>query len=122
MLVFVLSYFLIIYQALVTGTTNLNDKSYQQVVFTPFLVNSANLISYDSSNYFQLQSDMLSLTPDPESVSELEELYKTYYPREAKVTPFNIVRTMTVTWDLTTGPPDSVKVSRSVRQRGQYNP
>ena len=90
---------------------NLNNGSAQLVTFTPFLVALTDLQNGSGNDEYQLQSSILLSNPSVEVVSNLETLYQMYYPRNAKVMQLNIDRVMAITWDLTTGPSESEKVS-----------
>ena len=94
-----------------TGASNLSNGSAQLVTFTPFLVALADLNNGGDNDEYQLQLNILLSNPSDEVVSKLETLYDKYFPRDAKVTPLNIKRLMGITWDLTTGSSESLKVS-----------
>ena len=62
----------------------MNSGSAPQVIFTPFLVDLADLESGGANDQFQLQPSILLVNPDVILVSNLETLYKKYYPRDEK--------------------------------------
>ena len=81
------------------GTANLSSDSATQLTFTPFLATSTDL---DGSSTYNYQPSILHLN-SLQNVTELQNLYKEYYPRNAKERPFIIKRMMTITWELTAG-------------------
>ena len=89
----------------------MNNGSALQVIFTPFLVDLVDLESGGANDRFQLLPSILLANPDATLVSNLEILYKKYYPRLAKERPLSITRLMTITWDLTTASSGNDSVS-----------
>ena len=92
----------------VNDEVKVNDDINQQATFTPFLVDSNDLAtgSNDNEKSFLFYSDTQN-----GSVPILQNLYETYYPREAKAMLLTIERVITVTWLLATGPSGSLEVS-----------
>ena len=99
------------------GAANLNNGIHTRAIFTPFLVDSADLDGGDEKNQYQLLKDIFVQPINAELVSNLTMLYKTYYPRVAKVSPLSINQAITITWELTTAPSgnDSVSTVHALR-------
>ena len=75
----------------------MNSGSAPEITFTPFLVNSTDL-NVGASGYTVPNSVLQSSSV--QNVSELENLYKEYYPRNARERPFKIARMIIITWEL----------------------
>ena len=85
------------------------DTNSQLVTFIPFLVDPNDLATGINDNQYRL---MLSSDTENGSVPMLQNLYQTYYSREAKTMPIIIERVITVTWLLATNRSGNVQVSR----------
>ena len=88
-----------------------NSTGSPHAVFAPFLVDSNDVNSGDG---FEAQNSILFPVmqgdANAEIVSQLNQLYAKYYPRE-ELASLSIDRTMIITWQLTSGTSGNIQVS-----------